>query len=82
MAALSYVANDIVCVLDSVFVVLGLSTVFNTVDHQLLLSRLKDRVGHVLDWTISYLSCRFQYVSVVGSSSEPTRTCERSRMKV
>ncbi len=75
--ALTYVANNILCALDwwdSVFVVLDLSAVFNTVDHKLLLSRLGDRVrlgGQVLDWATSYLTGRYQYVSGSGSSSKP-----------
>ena len=76
--ALTYISNDILCSLDirdSVFVVLlDLSTAFDTVDHKLLLSRLEHRVrlgGQALDWAISYLSSRFQYVSAAGSSSNP-----------
>ena len=76
--ALTFVANDILNSLDkrnSVFLVLlDLSAAFDTVDHQLLLSRLKNRVrlgGQVLDWVVSYLSSRYQCVSVARSSSEP-----------
>ena len=62
-AALTYVSNDILHALDrgvSVFVVLlDLSSVFDTVDHKLLLSRLEDRVrlsGPVLGRATSYLN--------------------------
>ena len=65
--ALTYVINDILCALDrqeTVFIVLlDLSTVFDTVNHKLLLSRLDDRVGlsrQVCDWVISYLTGRYQ----------------------
>ena len=75
---LMYVANDILCALDrwesACIVLLDFSAVFDTVNHKLLLSRLEDRVGlsgQVLDWVISYLSGRYQYVSLSSSSSEP-----------
>ena len=55
--ALTYIANDIFCDLDkrgSVFLVLlDLSAVVDTIDHQLFLSRLEKRVrlgGQVLGW--------------------------------
>ena len=76
--ALTYVTNDILCALDrreSVFIVLlDLSTVFDTVDHKLLISRVEDRVRlsqKVLDWVISYLSGRYQHISVSGPVLNP-----------
>ena len=55
-------------------VLLDLSTVYDTVNHKLLLSRLEDRVelnGQVWDWATSYMTGRQQYVFLSGSSSEP-----------
>ena len=55
---------------------LDLPVAFDTVDHQILLERLKKMFGFtglVINWITSYLSCRFQKV-VVGdakSSSVP-----------
>ena len=70
--------NDILSSLDkrnSVFIVLlDMYAAFDTVDHQLHLMRLENRVrpgGQVLDWVVSYLSSKYQYVSVAGSSYEP-----------
>ncbi len=61
-------------------VLLDLSTAFNTVDQQLLLSRLEHRVrlnGQALDWAKSYLTSRIQYVLVAGSNSElRTLSCD------
>ena len=75
--ALTYVTNDILSSIDkrnSVFLVLlDLSAAFNTVDHKQLLERLEKRVGlsaQVRDWVVSYLSSRYQFVSVAGSNSE------------
>ena len=63
-----------VCVLDKcdsiILIFFNLSAVFETVFHQLLLSRLANRVGlarQVLVWAVS----RYQVVSGAGSSSEP-----------
>ena len=75
---MTYVTNDILCALDrrdSVFAVLiDLPAAFDTVNHKLLLSRREGRVGlgrQVLSWATSYLSARYQYISVSASSSEP-----------
>ncbi len=75
--ALTCVLNDILLALDrkeSVFLILlDLSAAFDTVDHQLLLTRLATRVGVdsvPLEWIKSYLLGRTQYVSVAGEGSE------------
>jgi hypothetical protein len=63
--ALLKVSNDIMMSADSgkhtVLVLLDLSSAFDTVDHQVLLKRLRDQVGLsglVLQWFTSYLSGR------------------------
>jgi len=50
-----------------ILVLLDLSDAFNTVDHNVLFSRLKDMFclsGRVLEWFQSYLEQRSQRVSV------------------
>ena len=61
--ALTCVMNDILLALDQrqsvLIVLLGLSTAFDTVDHQLVLGRLAGRIGLSgvpLRWVSSYLS--------------------------
>ena len=58
--------NEVVCL-----VLLDLSVAFDTVDHQILLERLKNMfglTGLVINWITSYLSGRFQKV-VVGDAN-------------
>jgi len=71
--ALLKVNNDILDSLDkdcvSVLIVLDLSAAFDTIDHQTLLERLEQHfciTGIPGPWMTSYLSERFQTVSVVG----------------
>ena len=78
--ALLKVSNDLLVASDggllSVLVLLDLSAAFDTVDHGILLRRLEEVVGirnSALDWFRSYLSDRFQFVHVNGSSSERGR---------
>ena len=70
------VHNDILRALDQGYVVvhvmLDLSAAFDTLDHNILLNRLKAKIGitdTVFDWFKSYLSNRSQHVFVKGSVS-------------
>ena len=70
------VQNDILLALDNrssvILLLLDLSAAFDTVDHQILLSRLEKRFGFkgkVLEWFSSYLSDRTQFVKVEGQTS-------------
>ncbi len=74
--ALTVVLNDLITSLDqkkAVFLILlDLSAAFDTVDHEILLNRLKHRIGirdTAYNWMESYLSGRHQFVSVAGSKS-------------
>jgi hypothetical protein len=75
--ALVRVHNDIVTAVDKGFgvclILLDLSAAFDTVDHAVLLSFLKNHIGlggHALDLLESYLSGRTQCVSINGVLSE------------
>ena len=74
--ALIKVHNDIITAIDNgqsvILVLLDLSAAFDTVDHGILLTRLSTRYGirdRALDWFVSYLSDRTQFVKLDGSSS-------------
>ena len=76
--ALLKVSNDILTSLDcseiSVLTLLDLSAAFDTIDHQILLSRLHSLYGisdTVLNWFSSYLSDRKLSVLVNGNYSSP-----------
>ena len=69
--ALVRVQNDILCAIDNnesvILLLLDLSAAFDTVDHSILLSRLRDRFGvnsTALAWFESYLTSRKQFVQV------------------
>ena len=58
----------------SILSLLDLSATFDTIDHNILFTRLRSTFGcsgTVLDWFISYLSCRTQSV-FVGHESTPS----------
>ncbi|CAB4036095.1 Hypothetical predicted protein, partial [Paramuricea clavata] len=70
------VQNDILLALDNrssvILLLLDLSAAFDTIDHQILLSRLEKRFGFngkVLEWSSSYLSDRREFVKVEGQTS-------------
>ena len=74
------IVNDILSALDndniSVLLLLGLSAAFDTLDHQILFSRLNSVFGiqsTALQWFHSYLSDRYQSTSVNNSSSSPSQ---------
>jgi len=76
--ALIRVHNDIMCSMDKrkgvILVLLDLSAAFDTIDHQILLSRLEEKVGvcgSALSWFNSYLSGRSQSVYINGIKSAP-----------
>ena len=77
--ALLKVMNDILRALDdgyvSVLTLLDLSAAFDTIDHQILLSRLQTLYGisgTALSWFESYLSGRTQTVTINNNCSKPT----------
>ena len=72
------VVNDLLQASDSghvsILSLLDLSAAFDTVDHNILSTRLRRTFGYsgtVLDWFISYLSCRTLFV-FVGHESTPS----------
>ena len=57
-----------------ILVLLDLSAAFDTIDHDILVSRLQSRIGvtgPALDWFHSYLEDRYQVVYIQGESSDP-----------
>ena len=79
--ALLRVVNDLLQASDSgcvsILSPLDLSAAFDTIDHNILITRLCSTFGcfgTVLEWFISYLSCRTQSV-FVGHESTPSVLC-------
>ena len=69
--ALIKIFNDICCALDhgknAVLILLDLSCAFDTLDHEILIDRLRTRfgfTGNVLKWLQSYLLDRRQFVNI------------------
>ena len=76
--ALLKIQNDIRCMVDehgaAILVLLDLSAAFDTVDHDILLGRMRDLLGiqgTALEWFRSYLSGRMQCVVINGIRSSP-----------
>jgi len=76
------VQSDILNALDQgkagILVLLDLSAAFDTIDHRILLDRLKHIfgiTGTALEWFASYLSDRSQSVLVNGASSKFSKLC-------
>ena len=75
--ALLKVQSDVLSALDKegsivVMIMLDLSAAFDTIDHEFLLSRLRDMFGiqdQALVWIRSYLSDRLQRVNIKGTLS-------------
>ena len=75
--ALLTVHNDIIRGIashkDVIFILLDLSAAFDTVNHQILLQRLRDRFGicnTALDWFTSHITDCKQYVAIGDTISE------------
>jgi hypothetical protein len=76
--ALLKVLNDMLISVDEgngvMLVLLDLSAAFDTIDHEILINRLSQRLGikdHALAWFKSYLSERLQSIHLDGQSSAP-----------
>ena len=80
--ALLRIVNDLFQASDSgcmtILSLLDLSAAFDTIDHNILITRLRSTFGcsgTVLDWFISYLSCRSQSVFVGHESTRSVLQC-------
>ena len=76
--ALLRIQNDILLDLDNrrgvILVLLDLSAAFDTIDHSILIDRLRNRIGlqrNALDWFKSYHTKRTQSVLINGIESTP-----------
>ena len=75
--ALIKVYDDLLCAIDNrkcvLMALLDLSAAFDTVSHEIMLSRLEDSYGikdEALKWVKSYFSDRYQFVSIEGAQSD------------
>jgi len=80
--ALLRITNDILQAADkredTILVLLDLSAAFDTIDHEVLLSRLNQRFGFrdlALKWLASYLADRKQSVRIRSAVSEYSQLC-------
>jgi hypothetical protein len=81
--ALLKITNDVLVALDSgkcvILTLLDLSAAFDTIDHNILISQLRKRIGvegSALQWFSSYHTDHFQAVSICGeTSSDVLLTC-------
>jgi hypothetical protein len=78
-SALIKVKNDIMFSLDAnravLLVLLDLSAAFDTIDHNILITRLSERIcvkGNALQWFRSYLADWSTQVEIAGELSDPT----------
>ena len=76
--ALLKVKNDLLMAMHkgqvTLLVLLDLSSAFDTVEHEILVERLRSTIGlggKVLSWFESYLKGRSQQVSINGTLSKP-----------
>lgn len=74
--ALVRVCNDILCAVDErkavILILLDLSAAFDTIDHEILIDRLRHRLGisgTSLEWFRSYLADRTQSIHIQGETS-------------
>ena len=80
--ALTRIHNGILCAIDDnecvILVLLDLSAAFDTVDHDILIERLKHRfgiTGKALTWIKSYLCERTQFVKIGCKRSDNHKLC-------
>ncbi len=78
--ALIKITNDLLITADSgkisILILLDLTAAFDTVSHKILLKRLSHHLGitgTALTWFQSYLSSRYQFVTINGTSSPPSQ---------
>ena len=86
--ALLRVRNDLLCILDerkaAILVLLDLSAAFDTIDHTIMLTSLRDRFGITatcLAWFESYLVNRSQRIQMHGKTTSGIRRSARFRSR-
>ena len=80
--ALTRIHNDILCAIDDnecvILVLVDLSAAFDTVDHDILIERLKHRfgiTGKALTWIKSFLCERTHFVKIGSKRSDNHKLC-------